>query len=75
MECIHELDTRWCAACKEGPKKLESERRDYIFNARYEGQCPECDLPITVGQRLMMTTRHRVIHSQCLPVHAMAVKS
>ncbi len=64
-ECKHGLDPAWCAACKEGPKRNEPERVDYTFRAKYEGQCPECDLPITLGQAVAKTTRGRVLHGWC----------
>lgn len=66
-ECIHGLEPDWCATCKRGPERVEPERIWSSFDARYDGQCPECNLPISVGQFCVKTTRERVLHRSCMP--------
>ncbi len=66
-ECKHGLEVAWCAACKEGLKRNPPDTADWRFVARYDGHCPECDLPIHVGQRAAKTTKDRTLHESCLP--------
>jgi hypothetical protein len=65
-ECIHGLEAEWCATCKHGPERQEPERIDFVFDAKFEGQCPECDLPISIGQFCAKTTRSRTVHRKCI---------
>jgi hypothetical protein len=65
-ECIHGLDDEWCATCKHGPEREEPERIRYAFDAQYDGHCPECNLPISVGQFCVKTSRDRTLHRKCI---------
>jgi hypothetical protein len=65
-ECIHGLDDDWCAICKHGPDRPAPEIVEYKFKARYDGQCPACNLPIMVGQSCARTTRGRTVHDRCI---------
>jgi hypothetical protein len=65
-ECLHGMeDPAWCSICKHGPEKAQPEKIDYAFDARYDGECPECDLPITIGQHCVRTTQGRTLHRRC----------
>jgi histone acetyltransferase (RNA polymerase elongator complex component) len=66
-ECKHGLMPNTCASCKHGPEINEPERIDFSFNAKFDSQCPECDLPITEGQRISKTTKDRYLHTGCQP--------
>lgn len=48
-ECIHGLTEGTCAICKHGPRRPPRREPVATFTARYDGQCPECDLPIHAG--------------------------
>ena len=39
----------------------------FSYSAKYEGQCPECDLPIAIGQQCVKTTEDWNLHADCLP--------
>ena len=58
-----------CLDCIEdqgvGAPPRESESMVAVFPARFAGQCPECDLPIVEGERIVKTTRDRYLHSRC----------
>lgn len=58
-ECPHGLDARWCATCLHGPRQRENwiAAIGYTFEAKLDGQCPACDLPVMVGQRIVKVTR------------------
>lgn len=66
-ECIHGLDTDWCATCKHGPARAERESVEVTFRARYEGDCNGCDLPIYVGQVVHRLSSGRYVHRGCEP--------
>lgn len=66
-ECIHGLDTEWCATCKHGPEKQPRDEIEYSFTAKYDGHCSSCNLPVYVGQRAAKTVKGRLIHEGCKP--------
>jgi hypothetical protein len=66
-ECIHGMEYG-CSICSgKDVRRRESEGIEYSYRAKYEGQCPGCDLPIVVGQQCVKTTRGRNLHADCLP--------
>ena len=70
-ECKHGMVPDWCSACKEGPSRPNQWEFDYSFTAGFDGQCPECDLPIKTGQKLANVKRasgdSRYVHLRCAP--------
>lgn len=64
MECPHGLDTDWCTICKHGAEK-ETVTVEFTFQAKYEGHCPECNLPIMLGQMIAKMSNERYIHEGC----------
>lgn len=67
-ECIHGLGpTEACVICNGREKREAAERaeRPRIFAAKYEGQCPACDLPISVGQSIAWLPDHQPTHEGC----------
>lgn len=68
-ECHHGLPPEACSLCLHPPRRPESDQIEYTFSAKFDGQCPICDLPIYIGQtvsRLMPSTR--VVHFEgCAP--------
>lgn len=56
-DCQHGMPTpASCLSCMEGPvvdprdTKPQADRIASTFEARFEGQCPTCDLPVYPGQ-------------------------
>ena len=48
-ECVHGMEYG-CSICSgKDVRRPESEGIEFSYRAKYEGQCPECDLPIVVG--------------------------
>lgn len=67
MECIHGLDTDWCATCLHGPERKEREKAlGFAFAAKFASQCGVCDLPVFVSQQIIKTTYERYVHKDCL---------
>lgn len=68
-ECKHGLEDYSCATCKHGPEvKTSSWKNGAVFPARYDGQCPECDLPTHVGQKMVRQEGDdavRYVHEWC----------
>lgn len=59
-----------CVDCmyegKQAPApKVETPKIESVFTANYEGQCPTCNLPISVGQRIARMSNDRYIHFAC----------
>ena len=55
-ECPHGMeDPSWCSLCSQ-PSVLDELQGDISrpFAARYDGHCEECNLPVRVGERLVM---------------------
>lgn len=59
-ECV---DTTPVPAPVEEPERASG----YAFEARWPGQCPGCDLPISPGQSVKRTSRRRYFHERCTP--------
>lgn len=56
-DCLHGLDTEWCATCKYGPQKRGTEVHVSMpFIARYRGRCRDCDELIVVGDSVVTLT-------------------
>ena len=67
VECIHGMEFG-CSICSgKDVKRPEPEETKFTYRAKYDGQCPECYLPIAVGQECVKTTRERNLHVECLP--------
>jgi len=66
-ECDHGLDERWCTICKNGPTRRGPEPVTVVatFPARFPGDCPSCDLPITEGQTIHRLSNDRYVHAGC----------
>ncbi|MGH9088023.1 MAG: hypothetical protein ACRDYZ_07910 [Acidimicrobiales bacterium] len=63
-ECPHGLDDRWCATCLHGPERRPEPAHVVArFPARYDGQCPVCDLPIGFGEPIAKMSDERYVHS------------
>lgn len=60
-----------CALCSGAAAKLADEQQaaavERTFAARWPGQCPACNLPITVGQMIRWQPGLQVIHEECAP--------
>jgi hypothetical protein len=57
-----------CSICNgKDVRRPEPEAVAFSYRAKYDDQCPECDLPIVVGQQSVKTTKGRNIHAECLP--------
>lgn len=48
-ECIHGISGGTCAICKHGPRRRPKRDVMATFTARFDGQCPGCNLPIHAG--------------------------
>lgn len=55
-ECPHSpaLTPDTCSLCKQADQPDRSRHLTNTFPARYDGQCPGCNLPISVGQIIVM---------------------
>lgn len=71
--CTHGMPTPGsCIDCMdEGnltpPPRREPEHAVMAVTARWDSQCPACDLPIIPGQAIAVTNRDRWLHERCLP--------
>jgi hypothetical protein len=67
-ECIHGMEYG-CSICsgKDRASKVEQEEADFEYQAKYDGQCPECNLPIAPGPSYVKTTRGRNLHVDYIP--------
>jgi hypothetical protein len=66
-DCIHGLDPRTCSTCLHGVSRPERPTVEYRFVAKHEGQCPECDLPIHVGDPVAKMSTGAYLHVWCAP--------
>lgn len=64
-ECIHGLNPTWCSVCLHGISRSEPETVEYYFSAKRDGQCPGCDLPVRVGDRIAKMSTGRYLHDYC----------
>jgi hypothetical protein len=56
-ECVHGMEYG-CSICNgKDVRRPEPEEAKFTYRAKYEGQCPECGLPIAVGQQCVKTTK------------------
>lgn len=70
-ECIHGLGpVEACVICNGRAKREAAERAEQprTFPAKFESQCPECDLPIYVGQMVAWLPERRATHAECWTV-------
>jgi hypothetical protein len=67
-ECIHGLGpVSACTVCN-GRQEREAKEHAEIpcnFPAKYESQCPACNLPIVVGQIVAWLPERRATHEGC----------
>ena len=69
-ECIHGLGpVEACTICNGRDKREAAEQAEQPrhFPAKFASQCPECDLPIAVGQIVAWLPEHRATHADCWP--------
>jgi len=72
-ECIHLLPPGQCSYCKPKPEEFRMFNEDLsgmipvlrVFPAKYDGYCPECKLPIYVGQMIAWRPDHAPAHEDC----------
>lgn len=58
----------WCSICRHGATRKP--HRAYLadshaYPARFDGQCPACNLPIHVGAPIVHTTAGVFVHDTC----------
>jgi hypothetical protein len=60
-----------CVECMEDgglpPAPRERVFVEHVTTSRYDGQCPECNLPIRVGQRIARLSTEAWVHEPCAP--------
>lgn len=70
-ECIHGLGlASACTICngRDRKREIEDHNDDWReFHAKYEGQCPGCNLPIQVGELVAWKADRPAIHARCRP--------
>lgn len=68
-DCIHGLLKTTCAICKRGPRKPSMTVAIMAtFTARYDGQCPGCNLPIHSGIDVIhKLSNETYVHDGCEP--------
>ena len=64
-DCIHGLDTGWCSLCLHTAGPIEVVTVEATFPAKFDGDCPACNLPIMVGQTIHKLSNDRYIHKGC----------
>ena len=67
-ECPHGMGMpAACVLCNGRAKREAAEQAEQprTFPARNESQCPECDLPIIVGQIVSWKPGERAMHEDC----------
>jgi len=65
-ECRHGLEEEWCSLCKRPtPPSPENAQVEATFAAKFDGDCPGCDLPIYVGQTIHKLSSGRYVHQGC----------
>lgn len=65
-ECKHGLDPATCSICLHGVSRPAPPPTVLaVFRARYDGQCGECNLPISPGQWVAHLSNDRNIHKVC----------
>lgn len=67
-ECIHGLGpVSACTICNGKDRARAAEESWREFPAKYEGQCPACNLPIRVGDLIAWRPDDRPRHTECRP--------
>lgn len=68
-ECEHGGDPMTCPPCVRVRLKMtpaiDPNKTSYLFAARYDGQCPVCNLPIAVGEWCAMKQSGKTVHYAC----------
>lgn len=67
-ECIHGLGpVAACVLCNGRAQREAAEQAEapHTFPAKFEGQCPGCDLPIYVGQIVAWLPERKATHEGC----------
>lgn len=74
VECIHGLLDITCTICNGRDKRERAETREAYrtFPAKYDGQCRECNLPISVGQMIAWRPDEPSIHQACADLRRVA---
>lgn len=55
-----------CTVAPPTPRTTRPVRGRYALTATFPGQCPECDLPIVVGMRIVKMTNDTYRHFKCV---------
>ncbi len=69
-ECIHGLGSvAACTICngRDDREAAEQAARPRTFPAKFDSQCAECNLPITVGQLVAWLPDRPATHADCWP--------
>jgi hypothetical protein len=69
-ECIHLLDAATCSICngRDAREKADAiPKVEATFQARFAGECPECEFPIHEGQVVHRLSTGRYVHQGCQP--------
>lgn len=64
-ECPHGLDEAWCSSCKHPYRPPEPLTVQFTFNARYDGHCAVCNLPIVYNERICRMSDDTFQHAAC----------
>jgi hypothetical protein len=72
VTCAHGMPTpASCVECMEdgglGAPARAPLTVEATFKARYDGQCPGCNLPIVVGQVVHRLSNDSYVHQGCQP--------
>ncbi len=66
-DCIHGLPPQSCTICLHPYRGPEPVTVEHIFPAGFDGHCPGCNLPISVGQMLCKLSTGFYVHQWCAP--------
>lgn len=63
------MDPAWCTMCNGRDRREEqaAAERPHIFPAKFESHCPECNLPISIGQQVAWLPERPAVHESCWP--------
>lgn len=72
VECPHGLTFRTCSICRTPPAQRGEVgqvvyRVGHAVEARFGGQCRECNLGIHVGQSIVQLNTGPWVHARCAP--------
>lgn len=65
-DCPHGSDPLTCRVCRPAPPTAPV-TLEYEFKAKFDGQCPGCNLPIVTGQGVGKWSDGRTRHAMCTP--------